>query len=203
MSSINKLIKKAEELEGYVSPDVLPTVVIPTNDARFDRYGVSRTKGNINLSDEFLIRLATLNSSGVPVKDIADIFKLGKKDILKVLNSRDYAAVKQLLTKDIVEYARNTLATASIKAVSKMIELIDSEDSKIALRASIEVLNRVGIDAPKKIDVNVKHTLIQEMSNDQLESIISASKKAITYNKSDRGSLVDIDFEEVDVVDGE
>lgn len=190
----SKKIEKANKMAQAVNTS-LPPVLLAVEGVKYDTIGGKIINGKINLSDEFLIRLYTLNASGVPVKDISEILKVQKVHLQEILKSQDYIAVAQVISKDIVDYARLNLASATTLAVNKMVSLIESEDEKIALRASIEVLNRVGIDTPKEIHVKAEKKIVHEMSNDQLLSIIDASNRVIAFNTQD---VKDTSFEEVD-----
>lgn len=192
----NDLIKKAKTLEGRITVGELPKLVLDNKYVTDDYIYTNKVTGRINMTDEFAVRLFTLSASGVPVREIGRILNIKSEGILHIMNSINYKAIAQLMTKDIVDYARMNMMTASIKAVEKIIELVSSDDEKIALRASVEILNRVGLDTPKKLEIKTEKKIIHELDEEQLSAILKAGQLAMDY-KDSGGELVDVEYQEI------
>ena len=70
------------------------------------------------------------------------------------LASREFSALKKERAKTYIEAAQGKLAEGSFAAANRLVSLADSEDENVAVKASVAVLDRVGI-SPAVAQVNV------------------------------------------------
>ena len=100
---------------------------------------------------------------------------------------------------EVVNVARMFLASAGIKAVRTIIDCMDSPNDKVRLKAATEVLNRIGLTEPKKIEVIAEGSAFQSMSDEQMLELLKSGMEEIAavgspeydYDDDDEGDVDD------------
>jgi patatin-like phospholipase/acyl hydrolase len=189
------LDSEVQKLEKKVVVSTLPRIVL-TEILSADQYlAIPEANRLVNLSEEHLLRIYVMRTNGMVAKEIGEKLGYPREVIEKILSSLEYKAMVSMVSKDIVESARHNLESAVGHAVSTLIGLLDSHDERIQIRASQDILNRVGLDSVKKIEVNTKTEHIHNISNDQLDYILKAAKVATEL--AARIPVEDTTYEEV------
>lgn len=85
---------------------------------------------------------------GLTPSDIARILNITVDDIIRIVESTDYASFLDSVLQNVREHDTNTvrkkLNRAAEKATDRITELVDSGDEKVALIAAKDVLDRTG-----------------------------------------------------------
>lgn len=129
-----------------------------------------------------LVKMAFLYIQGWDGKSIAKAFDTDEAVISKLKSSPKFKAVLTTLNAEIVSTARTFLAASGMKAVITLIKCMDSRDDKTKLRASTEVLDRIGIRTPEQIELIQKSDRISGMDEQQLMEFIKLGMKELPQN---------------------
>ena len=111
-------------------------------------------------------------------------------------NKRELQDLSDQLRADRITQASIMLQQATIKAVSVMVDDLDSKDRKLRQAAAKDILDRVGLRAPDKTQVEVMASVAVRALDDVLTQV---------YGKVDApapaGMIVDASFQDGDNVD--
>jgi len=156
----------------------LPKVTLSEMLTKDQYLRLTKEGGVTNFSEEHLVRLFTMRSYGMTVKEISEKLGFPLYVIDKVISSMEYRAVADTITQDITTVAKDSLALAVTKATSTLVGLLDSEDDRIKLKASTEILNRTGLDSVKRVQVQGKTEHIHSLPDEQLQYILKSAQIA-------------------------
>lgn len=85
--------------------------------------------------------------------------------ISRVLAEPEVQAIIAEAEADALDDAKKALRTATRRAARRMIELVSSDDERIALDAAKTLLTKAGADAPAKGEVEVSGNLTPETAS--------------------------------------
>lgn len=106
---------------------------------------------------------------GVGFGDAPRRFPLSKKVVSQILTG-EFKLTKRLLREQTEAYLASE---GSFKAAKKMLQLLDSDDEDIALKAAKDILDRVGVkDQKESLSELVKTKQNSTVSQDWLERIV-------------------------------
>jgi predicted RND superfamily exporter protein len=128
--------------------------------------------------DEKRLKLAELLSLGRTVKVIAGTLDVSESWVRLHKKDPEVITAVRELQNEAIQTAKLCIQSASVKAANKMDKLIDSSDEKIAMAASIDTLNRLGLKAAdrKEETININYS---QMSPEQLKKEIEERIKAL------------------------
>jgi len=144
--------------------------------------GIYKNKTDINL-----MKMAHYFVQGYTEKEMAEAMGVSKDTIKRIKSSDEFKAVLKSISLEIVEVSRVFLASAGIKAVRTLIDCLDSSSDKIRLGASKEILDRIGLKSPEKIELIAKSDAIQQMSDEQLFELVQMGIAEIMPNRQIEG----------------
>lgn len=166
------LLADAEVEEyGVVKEEEMPKIV--------DIHGVDELGKYKNRTDVNLVKIAYYYVQGYTEKDIAEIFNVSVNTVKKIKGSDEFKAVCKTISAEIVETARLFLATSGIKAVKTLVDCLDSPNDRVRLNASTEILNRVGLKSPEKLEILARGDSFKSMSDEQLLQIVKMGTQEI------------------------
>jgi hypothetical protein len=129
-----------------------------------------------------LIKMAFYYIQGYDTKTMARVFDVNEKHISRLKSSAKFKAVLATLNAEIVSTARVFLAASGMKAVVTLIKCMDSRDDRTKLKASTEVLDRIGIRTPEQLEIIQKGDKISGMDEHQLLEFIKLGMKELPQN---------------------
>lgn len=104
--------------------------------------------------------LLVYTASGLNDNEIATATGLSTAQIVKLREHQAYAQLEQYVLEAAREQSKEQvaeiLAAGEKKAAEKIVALADSEDEKVALAASKDVLDRRGHTPKQQVDINVE-----------------------------------------------
>lgn len=179
MDANTKLIKdimQNNEISEYVSieetalPDEYkqPVEVVPE--------GTLRVSNSAKVNK---LQLAYMYMQGYDTRTLAEQFECTENTIREIRASTEFKQLLGLLNHEIVSTARTFLTAAGLKAVKTLLTCMDSHDDRTKLKASTEVLDRIGLKAPEQLEIINKGDVIGKMSEDQLMEVIKLGMKEI------------------------
>lgn len=129
--------------------------------------------------DISLTKLAYYHVQGYTNAELASVFGVSSTVIKKNKESEEYKALLNTISAEIVSTGRMFLQSAGIKAVRTLIHCLDSPNDKIKLQASKEVLDRIGLKEPDKLEVIAKGDAISSMSEEELLGLVKMGMSEI------------------------
>lgn len=124
------------------------------------------------MTDINLMKLAHYFVQGYTEREMAEAMGVNQDTIKRIKSSDEFKAVLKSISLEVVEVSRVFLASAGLKAVRTLVDCLDSASDKIRLGASKEVLDRIGLKSPEKIELIAKSDSIQQMSDEQLFELV-------------------------------
>jgi len=175
------LSKKYFEVQGVadkIAISSLPKIIISEILTKDQLVSLGKDFKLVNFSEEHIVRLFTMRSYGMTLKEIAEKLDMPYLVIDKIVSSLEYRAVADTITSDVTTVAKDTLTLAAEKATRTLIDLLDSEDERIQFKASTEILNRTGLDSVKRVQVESKNEHIHTLPEEQLQYILKSAEIA-------------------------
>ena len=173
--------KKYFEVQGVadkIAISSLPKIIISEILTKDQLVSLGKDFKLVNFSEEHIVRLFTMRSYGMTLKEIAEKLDMPYLVIDKIVSSLEYRAVADTITSDVTTVAKDTLTLAAEKATRTLIDLLDSEDERIQFKASTEILNRTGLDSVKRVQVESKNEHIHTLPEEQLQYILKSAEIA-------------------------
>ncbi len=127
-------------------------------------------------------RAATLEAMGHTTAEIADAMDVHRATVFRWRKGKSYRSRVASISQDSQRVARTTLQAAARQAAKTLEALMSSEDPKVALRASLAVLDRTGHGPAHRIDLAALplHPAEQEESEiEELERILAGMKQYV------------------------
>lgn len=199
-----KIDDKVREIENKVAISTLPKIILQEVLTTDQFLALPKELRTVNMSEEHLLRIYAMRANGFTVAEIEKSIGYPAFALKSIMASLEYRALVDMIGKDIIESARETLMHATGTATKTLIGLMSSDDERIQLKASTEILNRTGLDAVKHIQVSGKTDHIHHMPQEQLDYILKAAQVAneLASKIEITADTTDTAFEEV-VEDGE
>jgi hypothetical protein len=101
-----------------------------------------------------------------------------------IKQSDKFKQIIQLLNTEIIATARTFLTASGMKALVTLLRCMDSKDDRIKLKASTEVLDRIGLKAPEQITLIHQGDRLQNMSEEELFAVVKMGIDEIKIKKS-------------------
>ena len=153
-------------VEEYATTnEVLLPVEVEIADA--SQIGKHRNRADINL-----LKFSNFFIQGYTEQELAKAMDIDINTVKKIKASDEFKAMLKTVSLEVVEVSRVFLASAGLKAVRTLIDCLESSSDKIRLGASTEILDRIGLKSPEKIELIAKSDAIQEMSDEQLLELV-------------------------------
>lgn len=146
-----------DQIEEYALVEV-PTV---------DDTPTYKTHTDVNLT-----RFAYFFMQGYSVTQIADAMGIDRSTAKRVRSSEEFKAVLNTLSAEVIATAQTFLQASSLKAVRTLIQCMDSANEKVKLSAATEVLDRVGLKSPDRLEVLAKNDSLTQMDDARLLDLI-------------------------------
>ena len=128
--------------------------------------------------DDRLYKLSEYLSMGIPIKDLAERLSRSEAWVRKYRKDPRVVSFVKELQAEALQSAKLCIQNTTIKAALKIEALIDDPDPKIALAASTNTLDRVGLKAAEKkeetININYAH-----MTNEEIRESIESRLRAL------------------------
>jgi DNA-binding CsgD family transcriptional regulator len=125
------------------------------------------------------IKIVIMSMQGFSAKEIGKELDMDAQSVRNVMASDEYTMFREYITQEVVNIGRTFLAMSTVKAVKTLLDLLDSDNDKVRLGASKDVLDRVGLKSPDKIELLSKSDNIREMSTEQLFDILKYGQSEI------------------------
>lgn len=119
-----------------------------------------------------LVKMAYFVVQGYDNGRIAKEFDTIPQNIYDIRGSERFKQILNLLTNEILATARTFLTASGLKAVTNLIKLMDSKNEKTQLKATVEVLDRIGLKTPEQIELIDKGNKFSTMSEEELAKMI-------------------------------
>lgn len=120
--------------------------------------------------------MSILNVQGFSRKEICNKTRLTPAQYHEIVNSSVYLEIMRGMTFEVVNRARQQLATASLKATRRIVELLDSNDPKVRMAASKDILDRIGLKSAEEFVLRT-----EELRDDMTASNVDDSLDALKY----------------------
>lgn len=124
-----------------------------------------------------MAKIATYTTQGYKTKEICEAIGLSRTTLHQIRNSEEYKEIHKILVTKVVEGCRTYIAGAGFEAVKTLVSCLKSPNEKVALQASIEILNRLNVTAPK--EVVLTHKSDTEMTDDEMKELIKSTAEAL------------------------
>lgn len=172
-----KEVMKGVGVEEYSSTEEinLPVEIEIADASKLDKH---KSYTDINL-----VKFGHYFIQGCTERELADAFGISVVTVKKIKQSDEFKAVLKTVSHEITEVARVFMASAGIKAVRTLIDCLESSSDKIRLGASTQILDRIGLKAPEKIELIAKSDAIQQMSDEQLMELVKMGIDEILPNR--------------------
>lgn len=169
------------EVADYIALVDVPSVVdtIGSNDSQRNRTDVNLTK------------MAVMFAQGYTLKAIAMEFGVTADTIYNIRASDEFKAVMNSISLEVIETARTFLAVSGIRATKTLLDCLGSGNERIRMKAAIEVLDRIGLKAPEQIEVLAKSDNIEQMTDEQLFSLVQMGMREIRGKTKDEDEDID------------
>lgn len=132
--------------------------------------------------DVDLVKMAYFFTQGYNINDISAAMQIGRTTVQKALKSDEFKEIVNGLTLEVVNVARMFLATSGIKAVKTIIDCMDSPNDRVRLQAAKEVLDRIGLTEPTKIEVLAEGNAFSHMTDEQMLLFIKGSMAELSLS---------------------
>jgi hypothetical protein len=119
-----------------------------------------------------LVKMAYYVVQGYDNAQIAKEFDTLTQNIYDIRGSERFKQILNLLTGEILATARTFLAASGLKAVTNLIKLMNSTNEKTQLKATVEVLDRIGLKTPEQLEIIDKGNKFATMSEAELAKMI-------------------------------
>ena len=96
------------------------------------------------------------------------------------------------LRNDRVTQAMYALEDAAIKAASTLVDKLSSNDDRVAVQAANSILDRLGVRAPDKLQVDVQHSVSVRKMEDVLLQVYGKRQE---QEQLEQGDIVDADYD--------
>lgn len=126
-----------------------------------------------------LIKLAFYYIQGYTTASMSEIFDVTPQTINELKASSKFRTILSALNTEIVSTARTFLSAAGMKAVITLITCMDSRDERTKLKASTEVLDRIGIRTPEQIEILQKGDRFKDMGEEELLAFVKMGMQEI------------------------
>jgi len=103
--------------------------------------------------DERQIRAARMEAEGVVMREIAEEVGVTRKTVYRWREIPEYSALVSALLADTQRAARATLKAGAKAAAARVLELVSSEDERIALSAAQTLLDRTGHPKAERVEL--------------------------------------------------
>ena len=123
-------------------------------------------------TDVNLTRFAYFFMQGYSMTQIAEALGIDKSIAVRIRSSEEFRAVLNTLSAEVIATAQVFLQASALKAVRTLIQSMDSSNEKVRLAASVEVLDRVGLKSPDKLEIIAKSDNLAALDDDQLRDLI-------------------------------
>lgn len=130
-------------------------------------------------------KVAALYIQGYSVGEIGEIMGCHHKTVAEMIKSEEGKAIRNAMTEDVVSSIRLFMSASGIKAVKTLIECMDSTNDRVRLQASTEILDRIGLKSPEKIEILSKGNSLRGMSEDELLGIIKVGMTELTPGRGE------------------
>lgn len=140
-----------------------------------------------NIPVQVAMRTAYLAGIGLNTSEVIEATGFDKEYVVAVKKSPVFVQAKKLVQEQITVAAEDMLRAGSVKAAATLIDKMDSSNEKVAVNAANSVLDRVGIRAPKEVNVttDTATAAVKEMSIEELMEI--AGKQVIDLDSDIAG----------------
>ena len=118
---------------------------------------------------------------GLGAGQISTMYGLTVEQVKTIRRSSAYKTARQAVLAEVVNTSRNIMEVASLKAVKTLAECMNSKNEKVKLAASVEVLNRVGLNSTQKLEVTTQSANFSGLSDAELAEILRNSVPADGY----------------------
>lgn len=119
-----------------------------------------------------MVQVLMYHVKGYASKDIAEILNVKLDTIKHIKRTDDFKMMVQSLISEVVSAGRMFLSTAGMRAVKTLIDLLQSPNDKVRLQASMEILNRIGLKSPDKLEIVTKGDAIRQMDEKELMNLV-------------------------------
>lgn len=164
MSKAMKEVLNGSEINDIVVVEVDKTAELNTNKI---------------MSDTNLTKIAYYHIQGFTTREIAEIMGVSDNAIKIAKRSEEFKSIVNSITAEIVNVSRTFLSTAGLKAVKTLVDCLESPNDRVRLQASTEILDRIGLKSPEKLEILTKADTIKEMSTEQLLQLIKTGMDEI------------------------
>ena len=121
--------------------------------------------------DERQIRAARMEAEGVVMREIAEEVGVTRKTVYRWREIPEYSALVSALLADTQRAARATLKAGAKAAAARVLELVSSEDERIALSAAQTLLDRTGHPKAERVEVSAEVEASARVSVDPSEAL--------------------------------
>lgn len=132
-----------------------------------------------------MVEMAYLHVQGYGNTAMSNVLGITPTQVQVIKSSDKFKAVLSALNTEIVNTARTFLMAASLKAVNTLLKCLDSDDDKTRLKASTEVMDRIGLKEPDQLVVIQKADNINKMDEKQLLDFIKMGMSEIIKKKEE------------------
>ena len=122
-----------------------------------------------------VMKLLFLDIQGYGARNVAREMGLTEYEVAQVRKSVAYRDAKATVMAEILNMSKNIMEVSAIKAVKTLTECMSSSNEKVKLAASVEVLNRVGLNTPQKVELTTTNMNLMKISDEDLAEILKNS----------------------------
>lgn len=132
-----------------------------------------------------LVKMAYMYAQGFDVGEIAANFDVEMSTVRTAMRSQEFKDTMNSLTYEIVDVARIFLASNGIAAVRTLLDCMQSTNDQVRLRAAIEILDRIGLKEPTKIEVIQNADNFKDMTDADMLALIQHGMDELTSTPED------------------
>lgn len=122
-----------------------------------------------------VMKLLFLDIQGYGARNVAREMNMTEHEVAQVRKSVAYRDAKATVMAEILNMSKNIMEVSAIKAVKTLTECMSSSNEKVKLAASVEVLNRVGLNTPQKVELTTTNMNLMKISDEDLAEILKNS----------------------------
>lgn len=131
--------------------------------------------------DARFMKIVYYTVQGYNVETICKELNIEKDRLREIRMSDEFKLLRDYVTQEVVNIGRTFLMMSTVHAVKTILDLLDSDNDKVRLGAAKDVLDRVGLKSPDKIELMTKGDNLAGLDTEQLLNLIKMGQKEI-YN---------------------
>ena len=140
--------------------------------------------------------ISILSVQGYSRKELCKLTGLTPTQFSELTSAQLYKEIMYGMTYEVVQRAKQQMATATMKATRRLVELLDAPDSRVRLAAAKDILDRTGLRSAEEFVIRTEEKQVSGMPVDEAVDALKYGIDEILRSRARiKGEVLDADSE--------